>query len=400
MLQPELILQKRLHVVTARYPWGWPLLMFATVTLLLAMFALLFGKAIAHEQAATAFAQALASTWQKNPLKLATPWLLLLLMIAHAAFEKYRAKHDRLYLSGEGIRYQSRFPWLVSSWALRWDELRAVKLHTRLAGRIRTQTAVLLFETAQHRYRVRPFDWLAADAPLSLRALFRHRNHGDPLDALPLMRYLRERGVVLASAAGTNVANFALEHNRRAAATAVGIVAVLIYAFADLVANSETYLMSPPYWAFPVGGALAAALVFPWLRRGQVPYAVTTGLAAMLALVVGIAMFPFLLRINQLTDTHGLQSYAYTFTPPGGFAAVDAQMPDIELARFDTYWENLRPGTMRLFSIRRGGLGIYQIDLAPLYDEIREHNIRRRHTDGDGKPGRDTRDPRRHKQII
>ena len=401
MLQPELVLQKRLHVVAARYRWAWPLLLFVTTALLLAAFALLVSSTIAHDQAAGAFTQALASAWQKNPLKLAAPSLLLLAAIALAAFEKYRAKHDRLYLSDEGIRYRSRFPWLVSSWALRWDELRAVKLHTRLTGRIRAQTAVLSLETAQHRYRVRPFDWLAADEPLSPRTLFlRGKNRGDPLDELPLMRYLHERGVVPTSAAGTNVANFALEHNPRAAAAALAIVAVLIYAFADMVANSEAYLVRPPYWAFAGGGVLAAALVLPWLRRGQVPRAVAAGLAAMLALVVGIALFPFLLRVNQLTDTHGLQPHAYTFTPPGGFAAVDAHMPDIELTRFETYWEKLRPGTLRLFSIRRGGLGFYQIDLAPLYDEIRQHNNRRRSPHSDGERGRDTRDPVRPQQII
>lgn len=396
MSQPELVLQKRLHVVTARYGWGWWLLVFATAALLLlAMGALVFNSALTRDQAAATFAQTLTLAWQNNPSKLATPSLLLVFVIAHGAFEKYRAKHDRLYLSDEGIRYHSRFPWLVSSWALRWDELRAVKLHTRLDGRIRTQTAVLAFETAQRSYRVRPFDWLTADAPLSPRRLFlREKYSGDPLDELPLVRYLRERGVVPVSAAGTEIANFALERNPRAAAAAIAIIAVLLYAFADIVANSETYLMAPPYWAFALGGALAGVLAFPWLRRGHVPAAVNGGLAAMLALVVAVAMFPLLLRINQVTDRHGLQSFAYTFMPPGAFAATDAHMPDIELARFNTYWEELKPGALRMFSIRRGGLGFYQIDLAPLYEEIRQHNNRRR-------PGeRDTRDPAHRKQII
>ena len=87
---------------------------------------------------------------------------------------------------------------------------------------------------------------------------------------------------------------------------------------------------------------------------------------------VALAAHPMLLRLNQLTDSDGLQSYAYTLGADGVWtSAFPGEAPDLEFGSATEYWSQFRPGDSKTFNLRTGGLGFTQIDLAPIWKEQR-----------------------------
>lgn len=358
---PDVVLYKRLPRIVAQHRrTRYAILAVSIILLAVALPALLFKGDFLLA------ADVLRATARERPGDVALHLLPLLALLAFPLVQRYAARHERLRIDGSGIHYDApaSLSWLLRSWSLRWSDIRAAYLQRGLAGRQGTNTATVILATANGRRHMRPYEWVAANAA-----------HAQPtVEEAPLLQALRAHGVVLDERGDNGVAQFALENNPRSATVALAIVALLVYAFADLVVNSETYLARPPYLWFVACGAVAGALAFLWLRAAKLPGGVAASLALVWGGVFAIAAFPLALRANQLTDTRGLQVYVYQYMPPANFRAADDAMPDMELRRFDDYWATLAPGSLRLFAIRRGALGFYQIDLAPVYSEIHEHN--------------------------
>jgi hypothetical protein len=167
---------------------------------------------------------------------------------------------------------------------------------------------------------------------------------------------------------------FALEKNRWTLATVIAFFALFVYALLDgLFLNPETYAEPPRFAAYAVAGAVVAIAVFGLLRRAGAPAGESVALALLTGAALGAALYPGLLRINQLTDRHGLQVHVYEHRGGGHFVPRASGPPPLDLSRYAEYWGKLRAGAGYEFELRRGGLGFYQLNLAPLYAAMREH---------------------------
>ena len=171
---------------------------------------------------------------------------------------------------------------------------------------------------------------------------------------------------------------FALETNRRALAALALCAAFMIYGITDVVVNEEAYASQPPFGLFALFGLLAAVITGLWLRGAAVPFAERIGLAVVLGVTFGATLYPGLLRINQLTDTAGLQTYVYQLQGDGSLAPVRKGPPVLAFPRYADYWSSFSAGSLHEFRLRKGGLGFYQVDMAPINDAMHRYYRNRR----------------------
>ncbi len=168
---------------------------------------------------------------------------------------------------------------------------------------------------------------------------------------------------------------FAIEKNP-AALTCVAVFFVLLGYF--LIDNffvlQEDYLTWPKQYLFIGGGLLTLIGAFLLMERGNVPAIEKTAIALLLCTVTVCAMYPGLRRLNQLTDSDGLQSYTYTFSETRLLIPQDSTLPRLPIAMGNKerdYWAQFKPGETYEVQIRNGNLGFYQIDMSPIYSRMR-----------------------------
>jgi hypothetical protein len=89
--------------------------------------------------------------------------------------------------------------------------------------------------------------------------------------------------------------------------------------------------------------------------------------------MVGLALYPGLLRLNEATDSEGLRDCEYRLTAYVVFSPVDSQLPVLEFDKDGQYWRQFALGTTHKFELRKGGLGFYQVNMAPVYAKLREY---------------------------
>jgi len=161
------------------------------------------------------------------------------------------------------------------------------------------------------------------------------------------------------------------DFKRPAAVPAVGAAVLLLYAIADIYfLATEYYIGGPPYAELVSLGVLAAAAVTAVLARLEPGrkdiYVIGPAFGALLAL----AAYPMLTRVNAWVGDTQLQEVEYRFTAEKQWVPVNADTPalDLHLPGSD-WWARFRPGDRYTFSIRRGGLGFWTVDMEPIYIE-------------------------------
>jgi hypothetical protein len=252
--------------------------------------------------------------------------------------------------------------------------------------------AALELDSALGKRKVFLWRWAAADAALSAPApdmrpwrerFFDVRGRGDAAQAAreieesPLIRFARHAGFAIDTEALPR-SDFSLESNRHALAGAMLVIALLCYAIVDLAANEEIYAVDPPLVLFAVGGAIAVLAGLLWFASAGVPRAETLGLSLLLGGAVGFAQYPGALRVNAATDSEGLRTYDYRLTSYVVFSPLDARVPELSFPGDADYWGQFKLGTVHPFSLRKGGLGFYQVDMAPVHTKMRDYFLRNR----------------------
>ena len=186
----------------------------------------------------------------------------------------------------------------------------------------------------------------------------------------PLLRFISETaGIEIQTKENTGL-NFDLSKNTYTRTGVIVLLVLVAYLFTDLIINKESYLETPPVMIFVAAGILAAALFSFWFIKNTVPIGNALGLALLIGVITGAATYPALLRLNQLTDTVGLKQYHYIHVDGASFKPQDSSLPDIHLFE-DKYWDSLPKDAEFIFNLRKGGLGFYQIDMAPIYKKTR-----------------------------
>lgn len=288
-------------------------------------------------------------------------------------------KNERLILSKETITYippfSGRLQRVLGAWSLRWEEIASITLGRGLMrGRLK-------IKPRRGRMRVlMAYAWQQAGNPLGqqyktlfARIRFRYKLQNDvdtALQYLPLLRYLQEKLGLSLDAGNKSDLEFDLLKHPATRQILVVLAALIFYALVDLMANMETYLQTPSVlWFVGMGAAITLAVV-AWLGKGSIPRSNVWGLALITGAVFAVAMYPGLLRLNQFTATSSLRAYPYRYAGDYRFSPRLDGLPVIVLPESD-YWDSKKPHDEFSFVLRKGGLGFYQIDMAPVYADMR-----------------------------
>lgn len=325
------------------------------------------------------------SLWQKPDTLFAAivaPFVLLYLAVEQPARLK-----DRIMMDATGIAFQRlarwRLPLTPRPWSIPWARLRKVEL------RVSFGPATLVLSDSVHTRRIIVDEWVAPDtspetAKLLLKqSLQRRQKRLAPEEVLrlagesPLLRALRMRGVTIQQPDGSSPLVFDLFKNRHAIFAVASLAVIAAYGVFDLVMLDETYAGHYPWTIWALAGAIAAVLVYRWLNAARLPFVVALVLSVMIGLDTGFALYPGLLRLNQLTDTAGMRPYEYVLREYVRLEPVGMDLPVIEFHQGIEYWQQFKPGSSCTLYLRRGGLDFYQLDLAPVYAETRAFYERR-----------------------
>lgn len=315
----------------------------------------------------------------------ATPVLLVFfLILAHGSRNR-----ERLILTETGIEFRSALPgplnFLHRDWSLQWFEVRRAWIGPmfKFAG---GQFTSLFFETGNKRRRILLYPWVDTRHyhPRTLRKEKAYINalqkqQGPEYEAMTtesaVVRYIAEhvRGVEI-EPEPTGSTGFALEKNPWTLGVVVLFFLLVAFTMIDgFVLIGETYVTRPIYEVFAFGGLMAAIVSTRLLRARSVPSLESTVLSILLGVGISCALYPGALRLNQWTDNSGLHVHTYQSQGRGRFTPLDESLPELHFDDYPEYWRQFGVGEHQGFELRRGGLGFYQLNMAPIYDAIVEH---------------------------
>jgi hypothetical protein len=300
-----------------------------------------------------------------------------------ALYNLYINRHARLCLTPTGLAYQSPLPaslqWLHPSWTLQWQDVTAAYLR-RSRMTPTAASAKLVLETRSQRRTLMPLDWVdptndvAPLSPVALTRMLQHANDQrlqETFRSAPLVQHLAAGGlqVDLDAAILRAASAFALESSPAVRMVLLGAVILCLYAATDVVVNHETYATWLPLAYYIGPGLIAMGLGALGLRRAGVPVSESLGVALVLGVTVGLALYPGLLRLNAMTDSVGLRPYAYVLQADRSLRPVDPALP---VLRFTVdYWERSVAGSKHTLYLRQGKLGFYQVDMEPVEERRR-----------------------------
>ena len=383
-----IVLHNRAFVMQRQQRAGLWILIIVTLLVVLILATLLWlpGLLIGKAVDPPALWDRLVENMSKDWFKLFEFALLITAAVSQVLYMTLAQKRERLILTSLGIQYVSPLPaaiqFLRPSWSLPWSQVRRIEF--KPSGlTARPEFAVIVLDAGTRKHKLRPYMWVdpvTFQGP-SLKDRLR-MSRPDPTIIMAevmnsaIMQFLQMLPNVKIAQPDTNhFGHFALEKNRVALGMVIAFFAFAIYAFADaIIFYPETYAEEPPYDVF-AASALALALCAAWaMRRASVPTAENLVVAAMTGAAFGAALYPGMLRVNDLTDTSGLIPYEYKMVEPARFVPLQAGLPELRFPeRHGEFWASQNTGQVEKFELRKGGLGFYQINMAPVYDRIQAH---------------------------
>lgn len=165
---------------------------------------------------------------------------------------------------------------------------------------------------------------------------------------------------------------FRIGSNRWSLACSVIFFALILYGMIESVAQPYLALMRPPaleraQWLLP----LLALLAVPVLRRARVPDVTAWTLAVLLGIALLNALPKAFQRVDTLTTTGAFTEQPYRLEAGGRFVPLADGLPPMRLRGPLQALARGEPGTQLRFPLRRGGLGIWQLDEGPLRERLR-----------------------------
>jgi hypothetical protein len=171
---------------------------------------------------------------------------------------------------------------------------------------------------------------------------------------------------------------FDLQSSPRTNVAMIVFLGLLAYALIDTLYLEEIYAGDYPWAIWAGAGLIAGILAQRWIAGPKIPGVVSTGLAAMLGLGTAAALYPGLLRLNQWTDGTGLVAHEYVLREYVRLAPAAGDLPEVTFTRYHDYWSQFPLGSTHRLYLRRGGLGFYQLDEAPVIEAVRAYHEKKR----------------------
>lgn len=300
-----------------------------------------------------------------------------LVAVALAWYLARSVRHERLVLDRAGIHYHSPLPGFLAalqpSWSHAWAQIRSAEI--QVAAIAHPNAAGIILDVVSAKRRI-PGRWIVdgdpspADSAFAFRIRYTAQEIADEVARSPLVEYLRRMNVKIEQRPDGSP-GFRLESSRVAIAVAAAVIGFLLYAVADLMFKTEAYAVEPPVQLFILAGGLAFLAGAGILAAAGVPRAETIGVALLFGAASGFALYPGALRLNQITDADGLRAYPYRMKQHVQWEPRDGKLPALAFTDFLEYWQQFKPGAEREFLLRRGALGFWQVELAPVREEMK-----------------------------
>lgn len=311
--------------------------------------------------------------------------MLVFLSFPACLFYMYLAsRNEQLILTPAGIRYVSPFPepfdFLRPGWFIRWDQIKHARFEkARYGTDVNLSSLSLTTRTQKRRLRpafwVNPHTWKAPTKKLfGLPVKPRKSEQLDSIMNADLVSHARRHFTGIELEIETGKQPFNLADNPWSVSMSVALLLLLGYALVDtFILKSEAYAGNPPVGIYAAGGLLIAGTCFYLLVRAKLPLYVSILLPAMAGLAFAAALHPALLRINQLTDKSGHVAYVYLRQPDGRYLPEHAGPPPLSIHHPTEYWAQFTPDSTYMFELRKGGLGFWQLNEAPLLEAYRDY---------------------------
>jgi len=322
----------------------------------------------------------------ENPGKLLEGVLILIALIAHILMTYVQSK-DKIVISAAGIAYTTSLPsWLsaiIQGWSIPWSRIKSAEIHLALGMH---QPTLILNDGARRR-KILVDAWVKSeDKPKQISSIWEMFRYQRTLRAAmfeemkirvevsPLIQALRAHNVSInyPDAAGTGLM-FDLQSQPRTNVAVAVFLGLLAYAFIDTLYLDEIYVGDYPSEIWAGVGLVSGLLAFRWIAGPKIPRIVSLGLATMIGFGVAVALYPGLLRLNQLTDSDGLVAHDYVLREYGRLAPMESGPPEVSFSRYHDYWSQFSLGSTHRLYLRHGGLGFYQLDEAPLLEAARAY---------------------------
>lgn len=136
----------------------------------------------------------------------------------------------------------------------------------------------------------------------------------------------------------------------------------------------EYYAKKAPYHIILLISGAGLTIAFTLLKKlePETPNRMTFSL--LFGFGIGLATYSFISRLNILTDTDGLRDYSYTLTTDYVWKPHDTSLPDLHLyLKGSDWWQQYKPGDSYTFQLRKGGLAIWQVNMANIYEEQKRY---------------------------
>lgn len=297
------------------------------------------------------------------------------------------ARRMCIIVNDAGIRFNSGLArglrFLAPDWSVGWNELVGVSWQLSPSQYISSR---LTLQTGRGEHRVSPWHWVGADARTGRcfpKLKYTKEEAGLALRRTVLVEWVRRKysgyrddSYYQARSPAFDLGFDGADVTPLTALIAVIFIALVCSFITDIYfAASEFYAGDAPWLLISLSMLLGSFLVLRILRHFE-PERKNSALYALLfGLGVGLAAYPFLVRINAWTDNDGLHEFDYRLGTDYVWHAVLPGTPDLEMYLSGSlWWRQFVPGDSYTFALRKGGLGFWQIDMAPVYEAQKKYS--------------------------
>jgi len=154
---------------------------------------------------------------------------------------------------------------------------------------------------------------------------------------------------------------------------AVVFIACTAYFVSDMYFfATEYYAETPPYLIYAIVASISGIMIFRSLRRKEPGRKDSAAFSLIFGLGIAFALYAFVPRLNIMTDTSGINSYQYTLDDQYIWKSSD-NVPELALFLSGSrWWEQFKPGDSYVFQLRKGGLGLWLVDMTEIYAAQKE----------------------------
>jgi len=330
---------------------------------------------------------AILASWEKSPVTFLLNSFITVLLLLVMHYYLFMYPRERLTLSSTGISFYSPLPsflqWLRPSWSLSWSNIKEAELiliggarrmefvHLRLRGKEKPRHLKI---SEWHEEQANKKTWWHTPFFQPIFIPIKKSKFDAQLQRSPLLNGLKGFDIAVSGALDkpAHLHGFDLNSTPQTQRVMLAMALLGLYIVIDAIANSETYVDTPPYPLMLTCGAILVVITARWLISSNIPKVESLGMGLLLGAIFSIALYSGLLRVNQFTGGE-LHSVEYRLGDNRRLYPTNNQYPVINLKQDEpAYWLAQKPGESYDIMLRHGGLGFFQFDKKPIYTRYRK----------------------------